>query len=126
MHSIIRCGLAAGIALATFAAGVAVGENQFGQPDSVLHIVTVKWKGNATAEQKQKAIDGVRTLASKYDGIKNIWLKPLRVQDTDAVLVMEFRDAAALKAYADSPAQKEWYEVYIPIRSASRTHDVTN
>jgi hypothetical protein len=126
MHSTIRCALAAGATLAVFAAGVAVGENSFGQPDTVLHVVTVKWKGDATDAQKQQAIDGVRTLASKVDGIKNIWLKPLRVQGMDGVMVMEFRDAAALKAYADSPAQREWYEVYIPIRSRSRTHDVTN
>ena len=27
---------------------------------------------------------------------------------------------------ADSPAQKKWYEVYMPIREESRTHDITN
>jgi hypothetical protein len=126
MHSTTRCTLAAAIGLAVFAAGAAVGAHSFGQPDTVLHIVTVKWKADATDEQKQQAIDGVRTLASKYDGIKNVWLKPLKVQGMDSVMVMEFRDAAALKAYADSPAQKKWYEVYLPIRSRSRTHDVTN
>ena len=34
-------------------------------------------------------------------------------------LVMEFADEAALKAYTDSPAQKEWYKVYIPVRDSS-------
>lgn len=125
MHSMIRHTLAAAGILAVFA-GAALGANDFGQPDSVLHIVTVDWKEGTTEEQKQKAIDGVRTLASKYDGIKNVWLKPLKLQGVDGVIVMEFRDAAALKAYADSPAQKEWYELYIPIREQSRTHDVTN
>jgi len=33
---------------------------------------------------------------------------------------------AALKAYADSPAQKEWYKTYLPIREESTTFDITN
>lgn len=111
---------------AIFAAGAVVGQNKFGQPKSVLHIVTVKWKEDSTAEQRQKAIDGVKTMASKYPGITNVWLKPLKVQGTDAVFVMEFKDEAALKAYVDTPAQKEWYDVYLPIRERSQTHDITN
>jgi hypothetical protein len=39
---------------------------------------------------------------------------------------MEFADEAALKAYTDSPAQKEWYEIYLPIRDESTTFDITN
>ena len=39
---------------------------------------------------------------------------------------MEFVDEAALKAYTDSDAQKEWYKVYLPIRGESTTFDITN
>ena len=42
------------------------------------------------------------------------------------IIVMEFESEAALKNYADSPAQKQWYEVYLPIREESRTHDITH
>lgn len=112
--------------IAVLAVGIAIGQGKFGQPKSVLHIVTVKWKADSTAEQRQKAIDGVKTLASKYPGITNVWLKPLKVQGTDAVFVMEFKDEAALKAYVDTAAQKEWYDLYIPIRGQSQTHDITN
>ena len=112
--------------IAVLAVGIAIGQGKFGQPKSVLHIVTVKWKADSTAEQRQKAIDGVKTLASKYPGITNVWLKPLKVQGTDAVFVMEFKDEAALKAYVDTAAQKEWYDVYIPVRGQSQTHDITN
>lgn len=126
MNSITRRVLLGCALLVIFSVGVVVGQNKFGQPKSVLHIVTVKWKEGTTDAQKQKAIDGVKTLASKYNGIKNIWLKPLKVQGTDAVMVMEFKDEAALKAYVDTPAQKEWYEVYLPIRGQSQTHDITN
>lgn len=126
MNSITRRVLLACALISVFAIGVAIGQNKFGQPKSVLHVVTVKWKPESTAEQRQKAIDGVKTLASKYPGITNVWLKPLKVQGTDAVFVMEFKDEAALKAYVDTAAQKEWYDLYIPIRGQSQTHDITN
>lgn len=126
MNSITRRVLLGCVLLTIFAVGLVVGQNKFGQPKSVLHIVTVKWKADSTPEQRQKAIDGVKTMASKYPGITNVWLKPLKVQGTDAVFVMEFKDEAALKAYVDTPAQKEWYELYIPIRERSQTHDITN
>lgn len=126
MNSITRRVLLCGALITIFAVGIAIGQNKFGQPKSVLHIVTVKWKEDSTAEQRQKAIDGVKTLASKYPGITNVWLKPLKVQGTDAVFVMEFKDEAALKAYVDTPAQKAWYDLYLPIRERSQTHDITN
>ena len=40
--------------------------------------------------------------------------------------VMEFKDEKSLKDYADSPAQKEWYKIYLPLRGESTTHDITN
>jgi hypothetical protein len=39
---------------------------------------------------------------------------------------MEFADEQALKDYANSPAQQEWYKVYTPIRGRSTTFDITN
>jgi antibiotic biosynthesis monooxygenase (ABM) superfamily enzyme len=39
---------------------------------------------------------------------------------------MEFASEDALKKYADSPAQKKWYEVYQAVREESRTSDITN
>jgi hypothetical protein len=32
----------------------------------------------------------------------------------------------AVKDYTDSPAQKEWYKIYLPLRGQSTTHDITN
>jgi len=96
-------------------------------PKSVIHVVTVKWKADATAKQIQAALDGVKALPAAYPGIKRVWIKSIKVQgDKTNALVMEFADEAALKAYADSPAQKEWYKVYIPIREESTTFDITN
>ena len=42
------------------------------------------------------------------------------------VIVMEFASEQALKDYTDSPAQKKWYELYLPIREVSTTYDITN
>lgn len=114
--------------LAVFAAGIVVGQNKFGQPKSVLHIITVKWKAESTPEQQQKALDGVKTMAAKIPGITNVYLRTIKVQpgDYNNVIVMEFKDEAAFAAYADHPAHREWEQIYIPIRGESRSHDVSN
>jgi hypothetical protein len=126
MNSITRRVLLICTLIGVFAVGAVVGQNKFGQPKSILHIITVKWKADATAADKQKAIDGVKVMAAKIPGITNVWLKDIKVQATDAVLVMEFKDQAAFDAYAAHPAHKEWEGVYLPVREESRTHDVTN
>src|SRR5499426_3492277 len=80
------------------ALGVVAGQNKFGQPKSILHIITVQWTPESTPEQRQAAIDGVKTMASQIPGITNVWLKTIKVQGKDpgAVIVMEFKDQAAL------------------------------
>jgi hypothetical protein len=108
------------------------------KPKSVIHVVTVQWKPGTTEEQIKKAIGGVEAAAKLFPGIKNIWLRSISVQgapigkcEPDATgvthaFVMEFEDEAALKKYHQSDAQKAFYEVYIPHRGESRTHDITN
>lgn len=96
-------------------------------PKSVIHVVTVSWKPGTTPEQIQAALDGVKALPAAYPGITRVWVKSIKVQGGKShAFVMEFKDEAALKAYAGSPAQKKWYETYIPIRESSTTHDITN
>ena len=126
MNSISRKVLLICALTAVFATGLVLGQNKFGQPKSILHIITVSWKADSTAEQKQAAVEGVKTMASQIPGVTNVWLKPIKVQGRDAVIVMEFKDQAAFDAYAAHPAHKKWEEVYIPIREQSQTHDVTN
>lgn len=118
---------------AVFALGVVAGQNKFGQPKTVIHVVAVKWKPDSTAEQRQKAIDGVKTMAAELPGVNNIWIKTMKVQGTgpgtryDAAFVIEFKDEAAHKAYADHPAHTKWVnEVYDVIREESRNHVITN
>jgi len=114
--------------VAVFGAGILTGANSFGTPKTILHVITVQWKASATPEQKTAAIDGVKKMAAAVPGIKNVWLKTLKVQpgEYNNVIVMEFQDDAAFKAYVANPAHKEWESVYMPVREESRTHDVTN
>jgi hypothetical protein len=114
--------------MAIFSAGVIVGQQKYGMPKTVIHVVTLKWTADSTPEQRQKALDGVKTMAATIPGLKNIWLKTIKVQPSDfnAAFVMEFADEAAFNAYADHPKHREWESIYIPIRQESRTHDITN
>lgn len=96
-------------------------------PKSVIHVVTVAWKAGTTPEQIQAALDGVAALPASYKGIVHVWTKTLKAQGGKAnAFVMEFVDEDAFKAYTDSPAQKEWYKTYLPIREQSTTFDITN
>lgn len=97
------------------------------KPTSVIHIITVQWKSDASQAQIDKAIKAAETM--NYPGLKNVWTKPIKMQLPEgykSIIVMEFESEDALKRYAGSDAQKKWYEVYMPIREESRTHDVTN
>jgi len=126
MHSISRKILLLCATATVFALCVAAAQNKFGQPKSILHIITVQWKADSTPEQRQAALDGVKTMASKIPGITNVWLKTIKVQGKDAVIVMQFKDQAAFDAYVAHPEHKKWEEIYLPIRGQSQTHDVTN
>lgn len=96
-------------------------------PKTVIHVVSVKWKADATPEQINAAIAGVQALPASFKGITRVWTKAFKVQgEWSHILVMEFADEAALKNYSGSDAQKEWYKVYLPIREKSNTHDITN
>ena len=98
-------------------------------PKTVIHVISVKWKADATPAQIDAAIKGAEALPSAYRGIVRVWTKPIKKQLPEGyshVIVMEFATEDALKNYADSDAQKKWYEAYMPIREESRTSDITN
>jgi antibiotic biosynthesis monooxygenase (ABM) superfamily enzyme len=99
------------------------------KPKTVIHVISVQWKKDATPAQIDKAIKGAEALPSEYPGILHVWTKPIKKQLPEGynhVIVMEFASEDALKKYADSPAQKKWYEVYMAVREESRTSDITN
>jgi hypothetical protein len=120
--------LAAVLLVAVFGTGYLAGANQFGKPNTIVHMITVKWKPESTPEQRQAAVAGVEKMAGQIPGIKNVWVKTRRVQPAgyDAAIAIEFENEAALKTYETHPAHKEWYDVYVPIRGESRTSQATN
>lgn len=124
LKSAMLLAAAAGI----FAAGVMTGANNYKQPSSVIHVVTVKWKSDSTPEQQKQVIDGVKTMASEIPGVRNIWIKSTRVQPNDynAAFAIEFEDRAAADRYADHPAHKAWQKVYEPVHEESRSQQITN
>lgn len=117
---------AAYIALGAVSANAA-GHANPATPHSVIHVVTVSWKEDATDKQIQAALDGVKTIAKEYDGVTRVWVRSIKVQgERTHAFVMEFKSEKALEDYAGSDAQKKWYELYIPIRERSTTFDITN
>ena len=97
------------------------------KPKSVIHVITIQWKANATPAAIDAAIKGVEKM--NYKGLTRVWTRPIKMQLPDGykhIIVMEFESEQALKDYADSPAQKAWYELYQAAREESRTHDITN
>ena len=111
-----------------FAAGVVVGQQKYGTPKTVLHVVAGKWKADATEEQRKAALDCIKTMLDQVPGVKNVWLKTDRVQprEYNYVFAIEFESRAAADAYAEHPAHEAWYKVYMPIREESRSYQITN
>ena len=89
-------------ALGIFAAGALFGHMT--KPHSVIHVVTVKWNDDASEEQIAKALNGVGTIAEKYDGVTRVWTRSIKAQGGEsgvtAAFVMEFKNEQALKDYA--------------------------
>ena len=116
------------LALALFSSGYLAGQNKFGQPKTVLHLTIIKWNANASDADKERALEGVREMASKIPGIRNVWIKGDRIQprDFNAAFAIEFKDRDAADAYAESPIHKAWSDQYLLLRAASLSEQITN
>jgi cell division protein FtsX len=127
--------LAFGVAL--FAAGIVVGslrassvsaQNKFGQPKTVLHVVAYKFKDATSENDRQKALDGIKDLARKIPGVKNIWLKTNRnqIRDFSGVYAIEFTSPETAADYAESPAHEAWAKQWEALRENSLSFQVSN
>ena len=124
----LRLALVIALAMLIFGAGLLVGARKYSAPATIMHTVTVQWTPEATPEQKQQVLDGVKTMAGEIPGIRNVWTKSTRVQpsDYDAAFAIEFEDKAAADRYVDHPAHKAWKKLYDPIHKESRSQQITN
>jgi cell division protein FtsX len=132
-----RYGLQTALAVAIFAAGVVAGslqagnvaaQNKFGQPKTVLHVVVYKFKDTASENDQQHALAGIKDLARKVPGIKNIWLKTQRnqIKDFSGVYAIEFASAEAAADYAESPAHEAWSKEWQNLRENSLSFQISN
>jgi hypothetical protein len=121
--------LAAGLCAAgLFASGYVAGQQRVGQPHTIIHLVEVKWNPGVSEAEKQQAMNGVKQMAARIPGIRNIWVKADRLEPRDFswAYAIEFRDRAAADTYAESPVHAAWEREYVPLRYASISVQVTN
>ena len=105
-----------------------VAQNNFGTPKTIIHISVIQWKEGVSAADKKQVLDGVKEMAAKIPGMKNVWTKAIRVQPEgyhDA-FVIEFENQAAADRYAKDPAHDAWTAAFTKIREASISPQVTN
>ncbi len=103
-------------------------QNRFGQPKTVIHVVLYKWKDGVSDADKEKALAGIKEMAAKIPGIKNVWLKATRLQlrDLSGAFVIEFASPEAAADYAENPIHETWSKSWQQLRETSLSFQVTN
>jgi cell division protein FtsX len=122
---------------ALFIAGTALGSvvtrtvsavNKFGQPKTVIHVVAYKFRPTTSLNDQEQAIAGIKDMAAKIPGIKNIWLKTERnqIREFDGVYVIEFINAEAAADYAENPIHDTWRKKWEQLRENSLSFQASN
>ena len=137
MDSRKRRWLQIGMGIALFLAGSVAGSaltqkvsavNRFGQPKTVIHVVAYKFRPTTSQNDQDQAINGIRDMAGKIPGIKNIWLKTERnqIRDWSGVYVIEFASPEAAADYAESPLHETWRKKWEALRETSVSFQISN
>jgi hypothetical protein len=118
----------AGISSGNWHGRGAAAQNRFGQPKTVLHVVVYKWKPTVSEVDQQRTVDGIKTMAAKIPGIKNIWLKTQRnqIRDFSGVYAIEFTSPDAAADYAESKVHEAWSKQWQELRETSLSFQVSN
>jgi hypothetical protein len=129
----MQIGMGIGLFLAGSVAGSALTQkvsavNRFGQPKTVIHVVAYKFRAATSQNDQDQAINGIREMAGKIPGIKNIWLKTERnqIRDWSGVYVIEFASPEAAADYAESPLHETWRKKWEALRETSVSFQVSN
>jgi hypothetical protein len=137
MESRKRRWMQIGMGIALFLAGGVAGSaltqkvsavNRFGQPKTVLHVVAYKFRDATSQNDQEQAINGIRDMAGKIPGIKNIWLKTERnqIRDWSGVYAIEFANPEAAADYAESPLHEIWRKKWEALRETSVSFQISN
>lgn len=128
MTSLIRIAVVTTLMAFGAAATWVAAQHAFGTPKTIIHVSIIQWKEGVSAADKQRALDGVKDMAAKIPGMKNVWTKAIRVQPEgyDAAFVIEFENQAAADRYAKDPVHDQWTEAFVKIREASISPQITN
>jgi hypothetical protein len=128
MTTLIRITLVTTLMSVSATATWLVAQNRFGTPKTIIHVSVIQWKEGVSAADKKQVLDGVKEMAAKIPGIKNVWTKGLRVQPQDYhdAFVIEFENQAALDRYAKDPVHDVWTAALNKIREASVSPQITN
>jgi hypothetical protein len=118
----------AGIEAGSLHAGSVAGQNRFGQPKTVLHVVIYKFKDATSNNDREIAVNGIKEMAGKIPGIKNIWIKTERnqIKDFSGVYAIEFTSAEAAADYAESPVHEAWSKKWQELRENSLSFQISN
>jgi hypothetical protein len=126
-----------GVGAVLFIAGLAAGslharstavQNRFGQPKTVLHVVIYKFKDATSNNDRDNAINGIKEMAAKIPGVKNVWLKTERnqIKDFSGVYAIEFTSAEAAADYSESPVHEAWSKKWQELRENSLSFQISN
>jgi antibiotic biosynthesis monooxygenase (ABM) superfamily enzyme len=133
MKRAVQIALGATIFIAGAAAGSlhersVAAQNKFGQPKSVLHVVVYKFRDATSENDRQQVLDGIKDVARKVPGIKNVWLKTQRnqIKDFSGVYAIEFASPDAAADYAESPAHEAWSKQWQNLRENSLSFQISN
>ena len=124
----MRIAFVATLVSASSAATWLVAQNKFGAPKTIVHVSIIQWNEGVADADKKRVLEGVKDMAAKIPGIRNVWTKALRVQPQgyhDA-FVIEFENQAAADRYAKDPVHDKWTEELLKLRAASISPQITN
>lgn len=98
------------------------------RPKTVIQVVTIKWTSEAAPEHRRAALEGIEKVAGTAPGVRNLWLRALRVQPRDfmTAYAIEFEDAGSADRFQSLPAYDQWKKTYLPFIDETRIQEITN
>ena len=95
---------------------------------SVLHVVAIQWREDATEAGKEAVLGGIDAMARKIPGIVRVWTHTLRSQPPEFTFsfAIEFENQAAANVYAVHPVHEEWAMMLEKVRERSYSYQISN